>query len=130
MKKVTVIRILAAVTVISSTVSFFSYITANFLNAIIVLILGIMGCIAYCALATAIEDIDSLKEDIKRLKNKDKDRSSYIVAAKTSANAKDYSLLDMSYQREFNKDTVWICKNCGTKNEAVSQYCKDCGRYK
>lgn len=24
----------------------------------------------------------------------------------------------------------WICKECGTKNDAGSRYCKDCGKYK
>lgn len=27
-------------------------------------------------------------------------------------------------------DNMWVCSHCGTKNDAGSQFCKDCGIYK
>ncbi len=36
----------------------------------------------------------------------------------------------LSIQDENQKNSTWICKNCGSKNQSNTRFCKDCGTYK
>ncbi len=40
-----------------------------------------------------------------------------------------YSLSKLADEKT-NTNGSWICKECGTKNDASNLYCKDCGKYK
>ena len=40
-----------------------------------------------------------------------------------------YSLSELANKKTNGNDS-WICKECGTKNDAGNLYCKDCGKYK
>ena len=47
----------------------------------------------------------------------------------TTKQTSAYSLSKLANEKT-NSNGAWICKECGTKNNAGNLYCKDCGKYK
>lgn len=113
-----ILGLVIAISLIVETKSTFTFLSAISICALIVifailsfnaiaLIIEALGCIVYNTSLPAIHDLHKIEED-KRKANLEISKSN----------------IENSY------DKLWICKNCGEKNEIMRMYCTFCGEHR
>lgn len=110
MDKVYYYKLIAKFDLAIALISFFILIVDNnYLFAIIILLFGVIGAVSFFALASAINEINSLKQDVGTLK---------------------YHIQNLENLPKDNKELLsfetWKCKKCGTLNKPGSKFCSNC----
>ncbi len=72
-----------------------------------------------CAISKMIQNSSFNETSTDAKETKETPKSYYTAANKT------YAAVNKTYTAG-----SWVCKKCGSKNEAKSQFCKDCGQYR
>jgi len=90
--------------------------------------IGSFSAAVYFGIAYILEDQDSI---LSRLSNLERmlERSSRIPPS-VSPPSQPLAPPRTGVPPHTTSDGGWLCRQCGTKNDAGSQFCKDCGKYK
>lgn len=84
--------------------------------AICLLVICVIMILAIVRISSNVEEMNrTLSEINRKIENKEKSSTTSSTPPKTNPSV---------------VNGKWICKNCGSSNDANTPYCKDCGEYK
>lgn len=109
--------------VIGIAVGFFMALAQSILLAVLILASGILGLVPIYALITALDDIDSLRDELSRLRYDLRSRENQGHEESVS----DAPITAPSAEKKEVAQRNWQCIKCVTINKAGTSKCSHCG---
>ncbi len=118
MKKILIV--LAILNILAGVLGFFTLLGTNIVYALISLGGGIIGSVPYFALVSAMDDIEVLYEEQRKLKGQ-----IHKIADQMDDQTQSNSTLPPSPNETSRR--VWECVKCKTVNKEGTSSCSHCG---
>lgn len=110
--------------VLGIAVGFFMVLSQSILLAVLVLASGILSLVPIYALITALDDIDSLRDELSRLRSELRSREKQELSA-TEQSAPPPAAPSAGNKHMATRN--WQCIKCVTVNKTGTSKCSNCG---
>lgn len=113
--------------VVNILLAFVLLIKSGFIIFLALLVSGFVSFLSLFSLGTIIENTEDLNSNIFELHRMLRKISKEIAPEEKSGHHAPIGRNTTARKTENGK---WVCKRCSAENDALAQFCKECGEYK